>query len=167
MHILFFHSSGSDYPLLHHFLLHSTLFCSTHLYKILHKTWVFQRQRLYSSWLILTIRTYCPLVPTLYTSMNSIKSDRVGRVRKGFFAYQIFFCNVSLQGLYLVHCWITAFHSDKFYISARAIACHQKSVLYVKHLFCTHEAPLPVFISFTLQISPNLLHKVFLGKKCS
>lgn len=126
MHILFFHSSGSDYPLLHHFLLHSTLFCSTHLYKILHKTWVFQRQRLYSSWLILTIRTYCPLVPTWYTSMNSINSNRVGREWKGFVAYQIFFHNVSLQGLCLVHCWITAFHSDKFYISARATACHKK-----------------------------------------
>lgn len=45
---------------------------------------------------------------------------------KRFCCLSNFFHNVSLQGLCLVHCWITAFHSDKFYISARATACHKK-----------------------------------------
>lgn len=49
MHILPSYSSDSDYPALHHFLFHSTLFYSIHLQKIIHKTQVLERQGLYSS----------------------------------------------------------------------------------------------------------------------
>lgn len=85
------------------------------------------------------------------------RRQRITQEKKLFLIYQIFFCNVSLQGLHLVLCWITASHGDKFYISPKAIVCHQKSVPRAKHLHCIHEGLSPVCVYFLYLVDFSLL----------
>lgn len=63
-----------------------------------------------------------------------------------------------LPGFFTIFlCRITASHSDKFYVFARATACHQKSDLHVKHLCCIHEVPSPTFVYFLYLVDFSLL----------